>query len=302
MQEHLDSFIDHLRLVKRSSEHTLRGYSSDVIALLDFAEKSGGRIDSILIRRYLAHLQKEGAAKTSVARKIAAIRAFFKYLVKRRLIESDPTEGVRTPKQPRKLPKVVQEDVIVSLMSAPDPSTPFGLRDRAILETLYASGMRVSELLSLRVTDIRPGVDEVAVIGKRDKERIVLLGTAALESLAKYLSSGRPFLAAKSRIPTDALFLGHRGTAMVPSSVQRIVDKYVETVSESLKISPHTLRHSFATHLMDHGADLRSVQELLGHENIATTQIYTHVSRERLKEVYDRAHPRASADIDRMQR
>lgn len=302
MEELLDSFLDHLRLAERSSAHTLRSYSSDVAGLLGFVEETGAPIDQLLIRRYLAHLQSNGIAKSSVARKIAAIRAFFRYAAKRGAVETDPTEGIRTPKQPRRLPKVASEDTIESLMLAPDARTPTGLRDRAILETLYATGLRVSELLSLKVSDIRRGVDEISVVGKRDKERIVLLGSAAIEALAHYLANGRPKLASKSKAPTDALFLGHRGTAMVSSSVRRIVDKYVKSVSDSLEISPHTLRHSFATHLMDHGADLRSVQELLGHENITTTQIYTHVSRERLKEVYDRAHPRALAGEERMER
>jgi len=302
MEEHLDSFIDHLRLADRASEHTLRAYSSDVMGLLDYARRVESGVDQLLIRRYLVHLQKSGHAKSSVARKIAAFKSFFRYLVKRGIIEIDPAEGIRAPKQSRPLPKVVSEDLIDHLMNAPDARTPAGLRDRAILETLYATGLRVSELLGLKTRDIVEGVDEITVIGKRDKQRVVLLGSRAMDALSAYLSIGRPALAAKSPTPPDALFLGYRGTAMVARSVGRIVDKYVEQVSGTLKISPHTLRHSFATHLMNHGADLRSVQELLGHENVTTTQIYTHVSRERLKEVYDRAHPRASAEVDTLER
>lgn len=301
MNERLDAFLEHLRLVRRASEHTISSYSSDVIGFLDFARETGGEPDQLMVRRYLTHLQKTGAAKASVARKIAALRAFYRYLLKREYVDSDPTEGLRAPKQGRRLPKVVEEDVVEALVLAPDTS-PTGLRDRAILETLYASGVRVSELLSMKTNDIVPGVDEIRVIGKRNKERVVLLGSAAMEALAEYIAFGRPQLAANSRARTDALFLGFRGTAMVASSVRRILNKYVEQVSDSLHISPHTLRHSFATHLMNHGADLRSVQELLGHENITTTQIYTHVSRERLKEVYDRAHPRATAGEDKLQR
>lgn len=293
MIEHLDAFIEHIRLVRRASEHTLTAYSSDVLGFLDFQRETNAPVDQLLVRRYLVHIQKNGAAKSSVARKIAALRAFFKYCVKRELIPIDPTEGIRAPKQPRKLPKVVSEDYISALMAAPDPTTPEGLRDRAIFETLYAAGLRISELLSLKVKDVDSCPSELSVIGKRNKERIVLLGKPAREAIATYLSYGRPKLAAKNENPPDALFLGHRGTKMVATSVRRILDKHVESVTRTLKISPHALRHSFATHLMDHGADLRSVQELLGHENITTTQIYTHVSRERLKEVYDSAHPRA---------
>lgn len=302
MQDYLDSFIDHLRLAKRVSEHTLRAYSSDVNALLAFAEDAGCDIDQTLIRRYLVHMQKDGGARSSVARRIAAFRSFFKYLVKREIIELDPTEGLRAPKQPRRLPKVVSEELIEHLMNAPDARTPTGLRDRAILETLYATGLRVSELLGLKVQDIDVRSDEISVIGKRNKERLVLVGSRAVDALSCYIDHGRPKLAANNQKPPDSLFLGYRGTSMVPSSIQRIVSKHVEQVSSTLKISPHTLRHSFATHLMNHGADLRSVQELLGHESVVTTQIYTHVSRERLKEVYDRAHPRASADDQRLQR
>lgn len=298
----MDSFMNHLRLAQSASEHTLRAYSSDLAGLLVFAREADAELDQLLLRRYLVHLQKTGQAKASIARKIAAFRSFFKYLLKRGLIDLDPTEGVRGPKQSRRLPKVVSEDVVTHLIDAPDVRTPIGIRDRAILETLYASGMRVSELVGLRTADIIPGVDEISVIGKRNKQRIVLLGSSAMEGLSSYLEFARPQLAAKNPNPPNALFLGYRGTAMVPSSVQRIVDKYVEQVSDTLKISPHTLRHSFATHLMNHGADLRSVQELLGHESVVTTQIYTHVSRERLKEVYDRTHPRASSEDERLQR
>lgn len=302
MQDHLDSYIDHLRLAKRASEHTLRAYSSDVSALLAYAAEIGADADQLLIRRYLVHLQKDGQARSSIARRIAALRSFFKYLVKRGIVDTDPTEGLRAPKQSRRLPKVVSEDLIEHLMDAPDARTPIGLRDRAILETLYATGLRVSELLSLKTSDIDPGSDEISVIGKRNKERVVLIGSRAMEALRRYIEIGRPQLALCNPNPPDSLFLGYRGTSMVPSSVQRIVDKHVEQVSGTLKISPHTLRHSFATHLMNHGADLRSVQELLGHESVVTTQIYTHVSRERLKEVYDRAHPRASSEADTMER
>jgi tyrosine recombinase XerC len=310
MDSYLDSFLDHLRLVKRSSENTLVNYSSDVLAFLRFAEEDGGSTDQFLIRRYLAHLHRAGQAKSSTARKLAALRAFFGYLVKRGAVSSDPTEGIRPPRQPRRLPRVLEEDIVAPLMEAPDTTTPLGLRDKAILETLYATGLRISELLSLTVGDVNRGSDEITVIGKRDKQRVVLIGSKAREALEAYLAQGRPALAANAGPSANArpkredaaLFLGYRGTPLVATSVRRMLDKYVEEVSTTLKISPHTLRHSFATHLMNHGADLRSVQELLGHENVATTQIYAHVSRERLKEVYDLAHPRASAGAERLER
>jgi integrase/recombinase XerC len=302
MEDRLDAFIGYLRLVKRASEHTLTAYSSDVLAFVLFAKETNAPVDQLLVRRYLAHLQKTGQAKSSIARRLAALRSFFGYLVKHEVIGNNPTEGVRSPRQSRPLPKVMREEHFETLLNAPDPSTPEGLRDRAILETLYSTGLRLSELLNLKTTDISSYQDELNVIGKRNKERVVLIGSAALDALRLYIDYGRPKLAAKSDKPTDALFLGYRGTKLVGSSVRRILDKHVETVSDSIKISPHTLRHSFATHMMDHGADLRSVQELLGHESVTTTQIYTHVSRERLKEVYDRAHPRAALGTERMEK
>ena len=302
MNSNIDAYINHLRLVKGASEHTLRSYAGDITGFFDFADQTDTQIDQLLIRRYLAHLQKIGNARSSAARKLASLRSFFKYLVKRELIENDPTEGIRSPKKSQHLPKVLDEDKITALMNAPDTNTAEGLRDKAILETLYATGLRISELLSLTVDDVNSNSDEISVIGKRSKQRIVLIGSKAKEAVEQYLESGRPKLASKSKVYTDMLFLGYRGTNLVSTSVRRLLNKYVESVSDTLKISPHTLRHSFATHLLNHGADLRSVQELLGHESVVTTQIYTHVSQERLKEVYDRTHPRASSDDERMQR
>lgn len=303
MQEHVDSFIEYLRLTRRASEHTLRAYSSDVLAFLDFADKSKAAVDQALVRRYLAHLYASGIARSTIVRKLAAVRGFFRFLLSRGLVRFDPTEGIRGPKQPKRLPKTATEKQVEALLNAPSTQTACGLRDRAILETLYATGLRVSELLSLTVDDVSRGGDELRIIGKRNKERIVLLGSKAREALQAYLLRGRPVLAAKNTKPdSGALFLGSRGTELVASSVWRIIQKYVKAVSASLKISPHALRHSFATHMMSRGADLRTVQELLGHESVVTTQVYTHVSLERLKAVYDLAHPRAASDIDKLEK
>ncbi len=296
MERELDLFIDHLRIVKRASPHTVRSYSSDIVQFLEFArEAKVDMFDYPLVRRFLAHLQKEGIARTSVARKVAALRAFFKYLVRMELLEDDPMVSVVAPRRDKKLPKFLRGEQVEALLSSPDAKEPLGARDRAILETLYASGLRVSELVSLDVGDI-DGSDELRTVGKGSKERIVLLGRAAREAIGEYLSHARGKLEANGKTHTDALFLNHRGGRLTTRSVGRIVDHYVEQVSDSLKISPHTLRHTFATHLLAGGADLRAVQELLGHESAATTQIYTHVTRERLKEVYDKAHPRARTE------
>ncbi|HOP80231.1 MAG TPA: tyrosine recombinase XerC [Armatimonadota bacterium] len=296
MEKEVDRFIDHLKIVKRASEHTVRSYSSDVLQFIAFAREADvEQWDYPVIRRFLAHLQRQGCARSSVARKIAALREFFRFLVRKGIIQEDPTVGVVAPRRERKLPKFLGSNQIEMLLQAPDLTTPIGLRDRAILEVLYATGLRVSELVSLDVEDIGQS-DEIRTIGKGSKERIVLLGRAAREAIADYIAKGRNELAAETKSPTDALFLNYRGTRLTARSVGRIVDHYVQSVSDSLKISPHTLRHTFATHMLSGGADLRAVQELLGHTSAATTQIYTHVTKERLKEVYDKAHPRAKSE------
>ncbi|MDO8586783.1 MAG: tyrosine recombinase XerC [Armatimonadota bacterium] len=299
MDRELDMFIDHLRVTKRASAHTVRSYSSDIVQFMCFVRESEGEnartdtVDYLMIRRYLAHLQRTGRAKISASRKLASLRAFFRFLAGRKLIGTDPTVGVSSPRQDKRLPTFLREDQVDRLMQMPDGSTPAGLRDRALLEMLYATGMRVSELVSLSLRDLHGSAEEIRVMGKGAKQRIVLTGSASREALAEYLSAGRPVLAAKSTAPGNALFLNARGTRLTDRSVRRIVDKYIGAVSDSLKVSPHTMRHTFATHLLANGADLRAVQELLGHSSVATTQIYTHVTRERMKEVYDKAHPRA---------
>ncbi len=296
MEKELDRFIDHMKIVRRASEHTIRNYSSDISQFLDFARESElEEWNYPLIRRFLARLQKQGCAKTSVARKVAALRSFFRFLVRKGIIESDPTAGVVAPRREKKLPRFLGIDQMEALLQAPDQSTPIGIRDRAILELLYATGLRVSELVSVDVKDVG-GTDELRTIGKGSKERIVLMGKAAMEAIADYMSGERSVFAEKSGNTSDALFLNYRGTRLSARSVGRIVDRYIQAVSDSLKISPHSLRHTFATHMLAGGADLRAVQELLGHSSAATTQIYTHITRERLKEVYDKAHPRAKSE------
>lgn len=301
MEELLDAFLLHLQLIEQAAEHTLLAYSSDIRSFIGFAEKNPGPVDKLLLRQYLAYLKKKDYEHSSIARKSAALKAFFRYLVRTGAIETDPSLNMHTPRQGRNLPKVATEHVIEMLMKAPDVSDVLGCRDRCILELLYATGMRISELLSLTCQDVGLG-DEIRIIGKRDKERIVIMGREAISALENYLSFARPVLISKAKMQTDKLFLGKNGTNMVATSVRRMLEKYIGSITQTQKISPHTLRHSFATHLLDHGADLRSVQELLGHESLSTTQIYTHVSADRLKEVYDRTHPRAHSGVDKMER
>jgi len=300
MEQELDRFINYMQAVRNASPHTLRGYATDLAQFLGFLEDeelstARGDVDSRTVRRYLARLQKHGLGKASTARKLASLRAFFKYLLRKQLIEINPTIGLSSPKLDKRLPKFLRPEQIEALLQRPDTSDPIGGRDVAILEVLYATGVRVSELVGMELKDIDLHAGEIRVLGKGSKERITLIGRAAHEALAMYLNRARTKLLAKRKDGADeqAVFLNRDGHRLTARSVHRLLDKHFGAVSDELKISPHVLRHTFATHMLENGADLRSIQELLGHASISTTQIYAHVSRERLKQVYDSAHPRA---------
>ena len=303
MQQWLDRYLEYLAGVRRASSHTVKGYSEDLLQFLDFLHARGitewGPVGVYDIRRYLAELAESGLARATIARKLSSLRAFFAFLLARRLREDDPTVGLRAPKQQARLPHYLEEDEMGALLNAPDADTPLGQRDRAILETLYASGMRVSELVSLHLADLEQadptgGMATVRITGKRQKERLVVLGEEALQALRRYVEAGRPVLCARSDAPdAGALFLNRFGGQLTARSVARMLHKYIMATCARHGISPHALRHTFATHLLNHGADLRTVQQLLGHVSLATTEIYTHVSANRLREVYNQAHPRA---------
>ncbi len=298
LESHIDSFLAYRRAARNSAAHTLKAYSTDLLQFAAFVEpiRCGGitAIDLNLLRAFLASLQAENYARATLARKQAALRAFFKWARRAGLVGVDPTRGLFAPRQQRRLPKFLRPQEIEDLMSAPDDS-PAGLRDRAMLELLYASGIRAGEIVKLSYKDIDLEAGEIRIReGKGGKDRIALLGGAAKEAIQEYFLAGRPQLAAQSRSgKSDAFLLNKFGEHLSDRGVRRTFDKYVSAVGARLKITPHVLRHSFATHLLENGADLRSVQELLGHANLATTQIYTHVTTERLKAVYDGAHPRA---------
>ena len=294
----IEAFLAYLSGVRGASSHTIRAYAEDLAQFAEFAGARGiggpGRADVSLLRAYIAGLTTERAlARASVARKAASLRAFFRYLVRQRIVERSPAQNLVTPRRKPALPKALEEQGVIALLSAPDPATPDGLRDRAILETLYASGMRAGELVALNTDDISVTDDGEGAArirrGKGGKERIALLGRSAIAALNAYRDSGRPLQAASAKKPSSALFLNRFGGRLSDRGVRRLFDKHCAVVAESHKVTPHTLRHSFATHLLDHGADLRVVQELLGHADLATTQIYTHVSARRLKDVYDHA-------------
>lgn len=282
-------FLDYLRVEKNYSPHTLLNYSHDLKEFYEFLGKSSVKsADASLLRRFLVALSEKNLSKKTIARRVASLRTFFRYLSREGHIDKNPMGVLKTPRVEKKLPIVLDENEIDKLLESPEDDVS-GRRDKAIMETLYSSGMRVSELVSLNADAIDFIGGVCRVIGKGHKERLCPLGDKALRSIRKYLEMRDS--------KNKALFLNHSpngsGSRLTDRSIRRVLNRYIENLSRKQKISPHTLRHSFATHLLNRGADLRSVQELLGHENLSTTQIYTHVSTKRLKEAYDKAHPRA---------
>lgn len=322
MYTHIDNYLTYLRIEKNASPKTIESYQKDFFKGLDFfaafLQKEDYNIlpfeiDHRLFRHYLAFLKKQGLTRTTAARHLAAWRSLYRYLQREEIMEDNPLTRVASPKQAKKLPQFLFEDEAAALMESPDPGQPLGMRDRALLETLYAGGLRVNELVSLDLGNLDLTAGYVRISGKRSKERMVPLGSKAVEALEKYLRVARPGLLANQSVrkgcqepknagpPTiplpgkisNAVFLNRWGNRLSSRGVRKIINKYVEKTALKRKISPHTLRHSFATHLLNAGADLRLVQELLGHTRLTSTQLYTHVTSERLKQVYRDSHPRA---------
>lgn len=286
MNRYISKFISYLEVEKNYSPHTILNYRIDIEECVAFAEgKPVETIDYLTLRKFLAFLKEKNFRPRTLARKLSALRSFFKFLQREGHIHENPAKLVLTPKLDKNLPKFLSEEEMTAFIEAPDTSTEFGKRDRAVLETLYGAGIRVSELVSLNTDHIDMIGNIIKVMGKGRKERLVPIGNKAAQALRDYLDSR------KHRSP--AVFLNKDGGRLTDRSVRNIVDKHIRLASVGKDISPHVLRHSFATHLLNRGADLRSVQELLGHVNLSTTQIYTHVSTERLKKVYDQAHPHA---------
>ena len=290
MRRYIEKFINYLKVEKNSSIHTITNYTADLEAFAHFlAEHDISSVDHLFLRRFLADMRAKNYAKRTIARKLASLRTFFKFLYREGHIKVNPITAVSTPKLDRRLPVVLDEKKVTMLINAPDTSVPAGLRDKAILETLYSTGIRVSELVGLDDDDVDHISGIIKVLGKGRKERLTPIGETALSAIRKYAESKN----GKKVRDKRSVFLNKSGRRLTDRSVRRIVDKYIKLASIQEHISPHSLRHSFATHLLDRGADLRSVQELLGHMNLSTTQIYTHVTMERLREAYDKAHPRA---------
>ena len=302
MDEPIRAFIGFLRAEQRASPETLRNYASDLRQLHRFllsrrlvsSPIDPNSLSSDAVRAYLQWLDQKGGKPSSLARKLAAVRSFYRYLSRRGMVSSNPVDGMRTPKQPKLLPRVLTKDDADALMTFPAGKTVWSLRDRALLETLYSTGARVSELVALDIGDVREPEGLVRLQGKGRKERIVPIGEMALDAIRRYRVS---LPLQSSGVPPRALFCNQRGGRLTSRSVARIVTRYSSRLAGGA-VSPHTLRHSFATHLLDEGADLRSIQEMLGHASLSTTQRYTHVATDQLLAVYDRAHPRAGRATD----
>ena len=295
MQETFNKYINYLEAEKNASPYTVRNYTNDLLDFFDFlrAKKitSLKEVDRHTLRGYLSHLVEQGFAKPSIARKLSAIRSFYRYLLREEIISASPAATTSSPKLDRRLPSFLTVEETVQLLEAPDLSKPPGQRDRALLELLYASGLRVSELVSLNLEQINLDTNEIRVWGKGSKERMVLIGEPAAKALSVYLNQGRPQLLSKKK--SNALFINRYGGRLPARRIQKILEQYARLINVDKRIYPHLLRHTFATHLLDGGADLRVVQELLGHAQLSSTQIYTHVSQSRAKKVYLSAHPMA---------
>ncbi len=285
----VEGFLDYLRAQRGASEHTIAAYAADLRQFRRICPRwASGEVPAL--RRYLAQLQAAGYQRRSVARKLAAVRSFYAHLVREGQLAHSPGAIVHTPKLPRPLPRTLSQRQAAARVAAPVAGTPAGLRDRAILEMMYGAGLRVGELCGLDIADVDAAARMVHVLGKGGNERIAPFGAKAEQALAAYLRVGRPRLVGAE--PTPALWLNGQGRRLTDRSVRALVNRSAAAAGVP-HASPHTLRHSYATHMLDRGADLRAVQDLLGHASLSTTQIYTHVTRERLKQVYLQAHPRA---------
>jgi integrase/recombinase XerD len=291
----VDAYLTHLRVERRLADHTLESYSRDLQRLGEFAaglEKSLQRLDRHDLENFVDSLMNEGLSPRSVARMVAAVRGFYRFAVLAQHMSTNPADDLQAPRAWPGLPKFLGVEEVERLMTQPDVGTPRGLRDRALIEVLYATGLRVSELIRLRAGDLNLDAGYLSTTGKGNKQRIVPIGEQAAEWLTKYIRQARPALLGKRTSPW--LFVNaKRGNSLTRVGFWKILKGYGTKAGLSRTLSPHVLRHSFATHLLEHGADLRSIQMMLGHADLSTTQIYTHVLEARLRAVYDRFHPRA---------
>ena len=300
MEDAIKAFVMHLQVERNASQETIRNYRSDLHQLMKSLRQTKQetvpvRIDTVTsddIRTYLHRLDQQGEKASSLARKLACLRSFFRFLVREGHLRKNPTENLRSPKLPKPLPRVLTKDDAAALMEFPNGQSPLSLRDRALLETIYSTGARVSEVVGINLDDLNETDGIVCLRGKGRKERMVPIGDLALHAIRKYRKSLKP--PARSGHMSAPMFLNHRGGRLTTRSVARMVSRYSSRLVCG-SVSPHALRHSYATHLLDEGADLRSIQEMLGHASLSTTQKYTHLAMDQLLAVYDRAHPRARA-------
>jgi integrase/recombinase XerD len=294
----IDAYLDHLRVERRLADHTLENYARDLRALADFAAAANARpeaLDGATLDQFVRRLRAGGLSPRSVARAVAAIRGFYRYLVLDGALRESPADNLRLPRAWPALPKLLSPEQVDLLIEQPDVSTPLGLRDRAMIELLYATGMRVSELVSVRAADLHLDEHYLTCVGKGNKERLIPMGEQAADWVRRYERDGRGRLVAGRRAPGRAaarLFVNARGGPLSRVGFWKILKAYGRRAGIASALSPHVLRHSFATHLLERGADLRSIQLMLGHADLSTTQIYTHVLEARLRAVYDRFHPR----------
>ncbi len=293
MQEVFSKYIDYLQVERNASPHTVRNYTRALMEFFDHLRERGiaslKDVNKQTLRDYISGLIERGLAKSSIACRLSAIRSFYRYLMREEMIAVSPVATTVSPRLDRRLPSFLTIEEVKRLIESPDQATPQGLRDRALMEMLYASGLRVSELVNLDVEQVNLHTNEIRVWGKRSKERVVLIGDPAHQALTDYLERGRPELLGKKR--SDALFVNRYGKRLLARRVQKIIDRYARNIGK--KVHPHMLRHTFATHLLDGGADLKVVQELLGHVDLSSTQIYTHVTQSRARKIYLSAHPLA---------
>jgi integrase/recombinase XerC len=298
MDQALADFLRHLGIEKNASAYTVKSYREDLTQAITFFRERGGagirpdQISTRLLRAFVAWLHEQGYARTTISRRVAAVRSWCRFLCRQGTIQKNPADGLRGPKLDRKLPHFLSRADVDRLLAAPNAANALGLRDRAILETLYSAGLRVSELVNLELGDLDLGDGIAKVRGKGRRERLALIGDAARKAIGQWLEARAALLEGIGR-RSEAVFLNKNGSRLSTRSVGRLLVKYLRKTGLDPRTTPHTLRHTFATHLLDAGADIRGVQELLGHKNLTTTQIYTHVSTQRLQDSYRKAHPRA---------
>lgn len=296
MLDEVKDYLHYLTVERGLAANTLQSYERDLKKYTTYLQNELNHSNYNTITRndimsFLYHLKDTGKATTTIARTIASIRSFHQFLIREKVAEQDPSVHIETPKTERRLPKILSSAEVDNLMEAPEGNTPFGLRDRAMIELLYATGIRVSEMIQLNLSDAHLTMGFIRCLGKGNKERIIPVGRMASNALTTYIEEARGQLLKKKS--TDALFLNHHGNRLTRQGFWKILKKLARQAKIEKELTPHTLRHSFATHLLENGADLRAVQELLGHVDISTTQIYTHVTKTRLKDVYSTYHPRA---------